>query len=395
MAGREGTASRICVTALGLIVLLVVTLAAFGLPVGPSLSLIAEGALGDRYGVARTVVRIAPLLLTGLGVAVAWRAGMYNIGGEGQFVIGGLCGAWAAKLALGVGAPAAVATALVVAACAAGGAGFGALAGWLKAKRDVNVVISTILLNFVALQVLGWAVSGPLRQRGSTLPWTEELPKAVMFYRPDRTSDLHAGVVLAFLAALLVYVVLFRTRWGYLVRLVGINPRAAQVNHVDPNRMQIAAMALSGALCGLAGAVQYLGISGRLSTEFSQNWGFLGIPVALLGGLHPAGLVLSTSYFGALLAGTANLARFSEGGDTLVVVVQAAAVLGLAGARAWLACAARQGRGGALNELIAVLPYAAPVAYAALGETVGERSGVINIGLEGTMLISAYAALWG
>ena len=324
-------------TALGLIAILIATLAIFGLPVGPSLSLIFQGAFGDKYGLARTIVRIAPLLLTGLGVTVAWRAGMYNIGGEGQYVIGGLCGAWVAKGLVGVNAPAAIVTPAIVVACVAGGAGYGSFAGWLKAKRDVNIVISTILLNFIALQILSWAVSGPLREKGSTLPWTDELPRAVMFFRPDRTSDLHAGVFLALVAALGIYFILFRTRWGFLVRLVGVNPRAAQVNLVDPNRVQVSAMALSGALCGLAGAVQYLGISGQLSVEFSQNWGFLGIPVALLGGLHPAGLLLSATYFGALLAGTANLARFSQGGDTLVYVIQAAAVLGLAAFRSYIA----------------------------------------------------------
>ena len=324
-------------TAAGLLLVLIATLAVFGLPVGPSIHLIVDGAFGDKYGVARTIVRISPLLLCGLGVTVAWRAGMYNIGGEGQFVVGGVCGAWVAKLLLAAAAPAWLVMIGVLVACPAGGAAYGALAGWLKAKRGVNVVISTILLNFVALQILSWAVAGPLRQKGSTLPWTEELPRAAMFYRPDRTSDLHAGVMLALIAALALYFLLFRTRWGFLVRLVGVNPRAAEVNHIDPNRAQITAMALSGGLCGLAGAVQYLGMSGQLSTEFSQNWGFLGIPVALLGGLHPAGLVLSASYFATLLAGTANLARFSEGGDTLVYVVQAAAVLGLVGIRSFLA----------------------------------------------------------
>lgn len=313
--------------------MLVLTLVVFGMPVGASLRLIVDGAFGDRYGVARTIVRIAPLLLTGLGVTVAWRAGMYNIGGEGQYIVGGIVGAWAAKCLAGAATP--VVTAAVILGCAAGGAAYGALAGWLKAKRDVNVVISTILLNFVALQLLGWCVAGPLRQANSKLPLTEELPSAVMFYRPDRTSDLHAGVLVALAAAVVLYVVLFRTRWGFLVRLVGDNPRVAAVNLVNPNRIQVAAMALSGALCGLAGACQYLGISGQLSTEFSQNWGFLGIPVALLGGLHPAGILLSASYFATLLAGTANLARFSTGGDTLVYVIQAVAVLGLAGLRSY------------------------------------------------------------
>jgi simple sugar transport system permease protein len=323
-------------TAIGLLLVLVLTLIIFGMPVGPSLNLIAQGAFGDKYGIARTLVRCTPLLLTGLGITVAWRAGMYNIGGEGQFIVGGICGACVSKVFLAGHVPAIVFTGAVLVACVAGGAAYGALAGWLQAKRGVNVVISTILLNFVALQLLNWAVAGPLRGAGSTLPLTDEVPQAAMLYRPDHASDLNAGVLIALIAAVVMTWVLFRTKWGFLVRLVGENPRVATVNLVSPERIQVVAMAVSGGLCGLAGAVEYLGISGQLSTEFSQNWGFLAIPVALLGALHPLGLVLSAGYFGALMAGAANLARFSEGGDTLVYVIQSAAVLGLVGVRSLL-----------------------------------------------------------
>lgn len=320
--------------AFGLVLCLILTLLAFGLPVGASLRLMADGAFGDKYGIARTLVDLTPLALTGLGVTVAWRAGMYNIGGEGQYVVGGLAGAWAARVLMSEHVAGPVLTAAILLACVLGGASYGAFAGWLQVSRGVNVVIGTILLNFVAMQVLGWAVSGPLRQGGSTLPLTDEIPRSAMLFRPDRTTDAHAGIILAFLAAIFVGWFLFRSKTGFMLRFVGSSPRASRANRLPVGRIQVLAMAFSGGLCGLAGGIQYLAISGQLGTSFAQGWGFLAIPVALLGALHPGGVVLSAAYFGALMAGSVNLARFSEGGDTLVYVVQAAAVLALVGVRA-------------------------------------------------------------
>jgi simple sugar transport system permease protein len=331
---RDKVFAFICV-AVGLVLVLVATLAVFGLPVGSSLHLIADGAFGDKYAVARTLVRFAPLVVTGLGITIAWRAGMYNIGGEGQFVVGGLCGATLAKFCSTTWPPALLTGGILV-ACVLGGAAYGSLAAWLAVKRGVNVVISTILLNFVATQLLSWAVGGPLRQTVNTLPLTQELPDAAMLYHPDRTTDLHAGVAIAALMAVAVYLLLFHTKSGFLIRLVGDNARAARANRVNEGGVRVAAMALSGGLCGLAGATEYLGMSGQLGTEFAQGWGFLAIPVALLGALNPLGVLLSALYFGALLAGSSNLARFTQGGDTLIYIVQAVAVLGLIGASAWI-----------------------------------------------------------
>ncbi|MBX7134260.1 MAG: ATP-binding cassette domain-containing protein [Fimbriimonadaceae bacterium] len=320
--------------AIGLVLALVLTLIAFGLPLGPSLGRIWDGAFGSEAGIARTLVKTTPLLLTGLGIVVAWRAGMYNIGGEGQFVVGGLCGAAFFKLAPGL--PPAVLNLGILAATAAGGALYAGVAGWLQVKRGVQVVISTILLNFVALQLLDWSVNGPLKEKKGQLPMTDALPNDAMMMRFNRQTDLHSGVFIALLAALGIYAFIMLTRSGFRLRLVGENPRAARAARIPTDRVQFSAMLLSGALCGLAGGIEYTGIAGRLDLGFSQQWGFLAIPVALLGSLNPLGVVASSLYFGALFAGSENLARFTKSGSTIVYVIQAVAVLGFVGLGAWL-----------------------------------------------------------
>ena len=317
----------------GLLAVLVLTLAAFGLPIGESLGYIWGGSLGDNFGRARTLVRATPLVLCGLGIVIAWRARMYNIGGEGQYVLGGVCGAWAASSL--AGAPAGMQTFLILVGATAGGALFAGLAGWLHVKRGVQVVISTILLNFVALNVLSFAVSGPLQEKSLMLPQTDRLPEAVMFTRFDPQSDLHAGVFVALAAAALLAIFLFMTKSGFRLRLAGENPEAARVAGIDVGRSQMRAMLLSGALCGLAGGVDYVGFLGQIGLGFSQNWGFLSIPVALLGALHPAGVLASGVFFGALFAGSEDLARYSTVGGTVVYVMQAVAMLAYVGFKAW------------------------------------------------------------
>lgn len=320
--------------ALGLFVVIVATLLAFGLPLGRSLGDLWAGAFGDQYGIARTLVRSTPLIFCALGIVVAWRARMFNIGGEGQYVVGGICGAWAASVFAGL-APALLNPVVIIAA-AGGGALYAGLAGWLQVRRGVQVVISTILLNFIALKMLSYAVTGPLQESGRQNPMTDPLPNDAMLARLDPQSDLHAGVALAYLAATLLFFYLYRTRGGFNLRLVGENPEAARVARVDTDRVQLRAMVVSGALCGLAGGVDYAGFIGQVGLGFSQGWGFFAIPVALLGGLHPMGVALCGVFFGGLFAGSENLANFSTVGGTVVLVVQSVAVLAFVGARAWL-----------------------------------------------------------
>jgi simple sugar transport system permease protein len=318
--------------ALGLLVVLILTLAVFGLPIGSSLKLIWDGASGDKFGVARTLVKATPLALCGLSVVVAWRAGMYNIGMEGQFVIGSVCGAAAAKAFWHL--PGAVLNPVILVAAVIGGALYAGIAGALQVYRGVQCVISTILLNFIALQVLGWSVNGPLRQAETTMPQTEKLPEAAMFRHFDPQTDFHVGVFLALAVAIGIYIYLYYTKGGFRLRLVGENANAAKANRIPAGRVQIVAMMISGGLAGLAGAVEYTGMAGMIGSDTSQQWGFLAIPVALLGGLHPLGVVGASVYFGALFAGSENLSRYTDYGSTMVFIIQAAAVLVYIGLKA-------------------------------------------------------------
>ncbi|MEO7453183.1 MAG: ABC transporter permease [Fimbriimonadales bacterium] len=309
----------------GLVLILALTILIFGLPFGQSLQLLFEGALGDKFGIHRTILKCAPLIMVALGTIVAWRAGMFNIGGEGQLIFGVCVGGWIAAAAGGL--PAGVQTPVILIACGLGGALYAGIAGWLHAVRGVNVVISTILLNFVALHLLSYLVRGPLQTSAGTIPQSEPVDKAVRFSILDPQTALHFGVLLVPVFAVIVWFLLKHTTGGLKLRLVGANPNAARASRIGVTRVQVIALMLSGALCGLAGGIEYLGSSGILFDDFSPGWGFLGIPVALLAGLHPLWAVVSGLYFGALFAGSKNLEAFGATGSALVYAMQGAAVL--------------------------------------------------------------------
>lgn len=316
----------------GVALSLILVLIAFGLPLGPSLQEIASGSLTTWPGISRTLVKTTPLLLCGLGMVVAWKAGAFNIGGEGQFVVGALSAAAIAKVATILPGPAL--NPLMLVAAAIGGACYASIAGWMYIARKVPIVISTILLNFIALNFQEFCVTGPLQMASKALPQTDRLPDTAMLLRFSRQADAHIGILFAIVLAIFIWLFLYRTIYGFKIRLVGSNPKAAEANQISPTRTTMLSMAISGALCGLAGAIEFSAVSGVIGQGFSQGWGFLSIPVALLGNLHPLGVIASSAVFGALFAGSENLSRFASGGDRLIYVVQAVAVLAFVAIRA-------------------------------------------------------------
>lgn len=318
---------------LGLLLTLALTLVAFGLPVFESLGHLWQGALGDKFAIHRTLVKACPLMLAGLGMVVAWRGGMFNIGGEGQLLVGASAGAVTYQLLHRVEGPGL--TALVLVACCAAGAAWAGIAALLYTKRGVNVVISTILLNFVAIQVVSYLVRGPLQTAGEAIPQTTPLPESAMFLRLDPQSSLHTGLFLAPVLAVLIHVWLKLTASGFQLRLVGQNPSAARAAGVPVARTQVLALTVSGALCGLAGGVEYVGVSGYLFDGFSPGWGYLSIAVALLGSLEAWGVLLSGLYFGALLAGSRNLEAFGGAPSAFVYAVQGVAVIAFVALQQW------------------------------------------------------------
>lgn len=315
----------------GVLIALVLTLLVFGVPVGKGMSLLYEGAFHDKFALSQMLVKTTPLLITGVAIAIAWRAGAYNIGGEGQLILGAVLSAALAKVFLGFGGawigPLAIPFLLV--ASMLGGAMWAGFSGWLYLKRGVEFVISTILLNFIAIQLLGYLVHGPLRRKDGGVPLTDILPEGMMLGKFDRQMDLHWGVFIALAVAVAAYVWLYLTKGGFVTRIVGENARLARANRIDSGSVKLRGVMISGALCGLAGGIQYLGISGQLGESFSQNYGFVAIPVALLGNLNPIAIIGSALFFGALFASSTNFSAFTHSGSTLIYVIQAVSIFGL------------------------------------------------------------------
>lgn len=297
------------------------TLWLLGMPVVGSLEYMAQGAWGSKFGLSKVLVAMCPLALCGCGIAIAWRSGLFNIGAEGQFIAGGLGAACIFHVARGAPVPVLLAGAVIT------GALLGLAVGWLQSARGVPLVISTILVNFIMIQALDGMSAGPLRAADSGLPMTTPLPDALRLTRWDPQTDLHSGMVVAVIACLVAAWFLFSTPYGLGLRLLGQSVGVARAQRLPVSRYQAVAMALSGGLCGLAGGVEYLGPAGYLSSSFSQSWGYLAIPVALLGGLHPLGILASAFIFGSLYAGTDHLARHSTAQTSMVFIIQGIVML--------------------------------------------------------------------
>ena len=291
---------------------------------------LAQGAFGSSYAVADTLTKTVPLLLTGLGVAIAFRTRLWNVGGEGQFLVGALVASALGAYALD-GLPAPLLIPLILLAGAIAGAFWAGLAGWMRVRRNVPEVISTIMLNFVAAQLLSYLVHGPMQERSHAQPATTALPPNAVLPTLWAGTTLHAGLPLALALTVAVAVLLSRTLTGFTWRVVGANPEAARVAGLDVDRSRIAAMLWSGGLCGLAGAVELSGVLGTLYENYAPGYGFTAVAVALLGRLNPYGIIASALFFGALTAGSGSMERTAGISANLSYVLQAITLLVLLG----------------------------------------------------------------
>jgi general nucleoside transport system permease protein len=322
-AGRIGAAARPLASAAVALAIAAAVIAALGFPAGAALRALAVGSFGSGAALTATLLKTAPLLLTGLSVALAFRCGVWNIGAEGQLLAGALA-ATAIATRAAPAAPAFVLVPLVVVAGAAAAAALGALAGWLRATRGVSEVISTILLNFIAIQAVAWAVTGPLQEAGGAYPQSDAFPAAA---RLPAIGRLHSGVWAALAAAAALAWLLFRTPLGFRLRAVGHSPVAARFAGIPPERYGVAALAIAGALAGAAGAFEVAGVSGRLYQGLSPGYGYTAIAVALLARLHPIAVVPSALFFGALEAGAGAMQREAGIPAVATEVVQGVVIL--------------------------------------------------------------------
>ncbi len=283
----------------GFLLLLVV-----GVELGPAVRIMFTGALGSFRGLTDTLTLAIPLLLAGLGVAIAFKVGFWNIGAEGQIFMGGFAAAWVA-LALGDGLPAVIFIPLLITAGFAGGALWGVIPTLLKIRWKVNEVISTLLLNYIAILWVNYQVHGPLNE-GFGMPFSAILPREAWLGRLFGTR-LHEGIYIAVIAAIAVYILLKYTGLGFKIRAVGANPCAARNCGISPAKFMVIALIIGGGLAGIAGMSEITGVQRRLLDLFSPGFGFTAIGVALLGKLHPAGVVVSAFFFGALMRGARAL----------------------------------------------------------------------------------------
>jgi simple sugar transport system permease protein len=305
--------------------LISIVLAALGAsPLGVFAAL-AEGAFGNRYACVDTIVKSTPLVFTGLAVALAFSGALWNIGADGQLTIGAIA-AGAIGTHLG-DFPHSIAIVIVLAAGALGGAAWSGLAGWLRARRDVNEVISTIMLNFVAVYALSWMVHGPLMEASRAYPTSSPIAHAAeleFYFSPSR---LNLGMILAVVLAALCYLLLFHTGAGFELRAMGRNRRAAKFFGIPIPALTVWVMTISGALAGLGGAVQVSAISHRLYEKFSPGWGYEAIAVALVARLNPIGIVAAAIFFGALDNGSQAMQRAQGVSPVLVQVIQGLVIL--------------------------------------------------------------------
>jgi general nucleoside transport system permease protein len=289
-----------------------------------------EGAFGSQNNLAETAVKAVPLLLVGLGICISFRASVINIGGEGQMILGAIFGTLVGLVLTGW--PGWLVIPLALLAGFVGGAIWGAIPGALKAYFGVNEILSTVMMNAIAVQIMNFLLRGPMidpaqAELASQIPQTASLDAAFRLPRLVPTR-LHLGAAIAIALAILVYILLWRTTLGYRIRAVGQNPDASRYGGIRVRRQIVIALLLSGAFAGLAGVTQVYGLNYRMITDgsatgFTGSAGFNGIVAALFGQLHPIGTIPASFFFGALLVGANKLQR--------VMQVPSAFIIGLNG----------------------------------------------------------------
>lgn len=286
---------------------------------------VTSGDLSIPNEALRALAKATPLLLSGLAVALAMRAGLFNIGAEGQLLVGAFAAAWAGAAWHGLPAGLHVAGSLAVGAAA--GAAWAAVAGALKAWRGAHEVIVTIMLNYVAIQLTHYLVNGPARDPDSLAPATRVVLPTARLWAIEGGANFSTGFGLALAAAVGYHFLFRRLRLGFEIRAVGRNPQAARCAGIHVPRTMVTAMALSGALAGLAGAVEVLGVHRRFLDAFSPGYGFDSIAVALLGNLNPLGIVASACLFGGLGSGAVHMEAFTNTPRQIAGIIQAIAIL--------------------------------------------------------------------
>ncbi|MDP8965689.1 MAG: ABC transporter permease [Cyanobacteriota bacterium] len=295
--------------------------------IGATYGGLLDGAFLKKNAFANTLVASTPLIFTGLALALGFRGGVFNIGAAGQFLIGATCGVF---VGYAMPLPAVIHSLAALLAGVIGGSLWAAIPGFLKARFGSHEVINTIMFNYLAFFLQDWLVKNPMKDPSPSVSRTPTILDTAIL--PRLLGRLHIGFVLALLAALLVWWLLWKTTLGFELRTVGSNPDAAKYAGIKPGLTIVLSMALSGAITGLGGVVQILGVDYHMPTLYSSDYGFDAIPVALLGQNQPLGVIFAAILFGALRNGS-DLMQLRSGGvvsKEVIFIIQAVVLLFIA-----------------------------------------------------------------
>lgn len=302
-----------------------ILISSLGVNVFTAYGALFKGAIGAKVNFANTLNRTAPLVLAGLGVAFAFRGSVFNIGGEGQIMMGGVF-ATAAGIFI-TGLPPLIHIPLCLLAGFIGGAIWGAIPGYFYAKNGVNIIITTIMMNEVASGVLAALVKGPMLEPPGYHDQTAKIAEAARLPLIWGGTRLHAGILFALIMAVIVYIVLFHTSLGYETRTVGANPTAACHAGMNVFNIRLMIMIISGGLAGLAGAVEIMGAQFRLREAFLMNYGYESLAVAILAQENPLMIILSGLLFGGLKVGASSMQVATKLPQSLIQVVSGVVIL--------------------------------------------------------------------
>ncbi|BDA75684.1 sugar ABC transporter, permease protein [Rivularia sp. IAM M-261] len=284
-------------------------------------------SLSTYFGFGNTLTKMAPLLFASTGVLLALKAGQFNIGGEGQIYFGAL---GSALVGLYVQAPAFIHVPLAILAGFIFGAVWGFIPGYLKAVRGINEVITTLLLNYIAIDLISYLVQNPLKEANAPSPYSPLIAKSAQLPIIIPGSLAHGGILLALIAALIVYIIIKRSTLGYQITAVGLNQKASNYAGISVQRTIMLVMAASGGFAGLAGASEVMGLKYRLFEQVSPGYGFDAIAIAFLSRGSVLGLVLNSLFFGALRSGANVMQRSASAPVTVIYAIQGLTVLFIA-----------------------------------------------------------------
>jgi simple sugar transport system permease protein len=283
------------------------------------------GALGTRYNLLETFVKASPLIFTGLAVAFAFRAKFWNIGAEGQLLAGALVATW-----IGINmahAPRALLLpGIIICGFFAGGL-WASIPGLLKTKLKVDDVVSTLLLNYVMAHIMGALLFGPMQQPGSSWPRSSEIAEAAKYPVLLARSRFHLGIPLAFVAVFIIWFVNNKTVFGFQSRAVGANIRAARFGGINTTSVILGTSIISGGLAGIAGVGELCAIQYRLISDISPGYGYSGIVIAMLGNLHPLGVLFSSFFFSVIIVGAQTMSRMTGVPYYIAEVIQGLALM--------------------------------------------------------------------